>query len=228
VKGITKVGWPVVLLALVLVSPAVQAAAKPASNYAAGPAGLRYGHYHFGFEGSTKPWASLADGAPGYSLTVVSGDNGCPDMFGGLVNNHYVRLSSGPTTLDNHPPIPATWMVAGLRAGFGEYFVRVQWSARLDTGKSPTTDDAALSCQTCYPMAFVGAGSPQEGSQLRIADSKNPLDKSWRSYQYTGVVESSGKGFVFVALGWNGTNMSIGMDCVDVTITPILPPGNDN
>jgi hypothetical protein len=71
-------------------------------------------------------------------------------------------------------------------------------------------------------VAYVGSAPPQEGAQLKIADAKNPLDKSWRSYEYTQVVETGKKGLVFVALGWNGTGMSIGMDCVDVSIYPIL------
>lgn len=224
-KAKNKIVWPVALLILVLISPAMQVAAKPGSGAAVKPAGSEYGHYHFGFEGPMKPWASVADGASGYSLTGVSGDNGCADMFGGIINNHYARLSSSQASVDAHPPVPATWMVADLPADLGEYFVRVEWSARLDNAKQPAIDSQdGLSCQTCYPTAFIGVGAPQKGAQLVIADTKNPLDKSWRSYRYTSVVETGGKGVVFVALGWNGTGMSIGMDCVDVTITPILPP----
>jgi hypothetical protein len=221
VKGKTRPVWPVVILGLLLVSPALQAFG---AGYAK-PSPIDYSHYHFGFEESTKPWAPAADGAPGYSLTTIAGDNGCADMFDGVINNHYARLNSGPVTTNTRPPIPATWMVAGLPAGLGEYFVHVQWSARLDK-KVPVTSGAdgqvAPICLPCYPVAYIGSAPPQQGAQLKIADAKSPLDNSWRSYQYSQVVEIGEKGLVFVALGWNGTGMSIGTDCVEVSIYPIL------
>jgi hypothetical protein len=232
VKGKTRFVWPIVVLGLLLLSPALQVAAKPAAQ----PAGHEDGHYYFGFEQSTKPWASVADVGSGPSLIIEKGDNGCADMFGGLINTHYARLSSAPVTDATRPSIPATWMVAGLPAGFGEYFVRVQWSARLDN-KAPVTsgagDQAPMTCKTCnavYAVAYLGSAPPQEGTQLKIANGKTPLANSWRSYEYTEVVESGGKGFVYVALGWNGIDSSIGIDCVDVTMTPILaaPPAPTN
>jgi hypothetical protein len=213
-----KFVWPVAILALLLVSPALQVAAQSG----AAPAGGDVGHYYFGFEENAKPWVPVAEAVPDYSLTTVYGDNGCADPFGGLINFHYARLSSVPVTNGTRPTIPATWMEAGLRAGLGEFFVRVQWSARLDN-KAPVTNgtQAAPNCQTCYPVAFIGTTAPQEGGQFKIADN-NPLANSWRSYEYTKMVVPDEKGLVFVALGWNGTGMSIGMDCVDVTITPIV------
>ncbi|MFL5732539.1 MAG: hypothetical protein ACJ78Q_05000 [Chloroflexia bacterium] len=221
-NGKSKIVWPVALLVLVLLSPALQAAARSAPGSGAKPAGGEYGRYHYGFDDSTKPWASLADGVPSYSLTRMAGDNGCADISDGVVNGHYARLSSGPAVLGSHPPVPATWMVAGLPAGLGEFFVRVSWSARLDNIKPPAVDSAGVSCQTCYPTAYIGMAPPQEGAQLQVADAKSPLDKSWRSYEYTSVVESYEKGMVFVALGWNGVDMSVGIDCIDVAITPIV------
>jgi hypothetical protein len=222
VKGKSKLIWPVALMALLLVSPAMRAAATPAAK----PAGGDLGHYHFGFEESTKPWTSVADGALSYSLTIASGDNGCADPFGGLINNHYAHLSSDLPIVDARPPVPTTWMVAPLSAGIGEYEVTVEWSARLDN-KAPVTSGqgvTAKSCPTCYPVVYVGADAPQAGSQLKIADEKSPLTKSWHNYTYRLPVVTGGKGLVYVALGWNGTGMSIGIDCVDVTMNAIILP----
>src|SRR5436305_2057961 len=83
VKGKSKLIWPVALMALILVSPAMRAAATPAAKSAA-PAGGGINHYHYDFNDSVEPWGPLADGTPSYSLTIAGGDNGCADPFGGL------------------------------------------------------------------------------------------------------------------------------------------------
>jgi hypothetical protein len=69
-------------------------------------------------------------------------------------------------------------------------------------------------------LAYVGPDAPVSITQFEEVSTKSALVANWRSFQYMSAQEATG-GQVYVALGWSGSDASIGVDCVDITIVPL-------
>jgi hypothetical protein len=190
------------LLVLVLISPGKPTAAR----------GLDY-KYHFGFESFEKPptsWKTTSN-TP-FSTTafsIVSGENGCPDMLG----NQFAVLKSSPVaskSVADIVPYPiGTWALTALPAG-GRNIVSIDYSAKSVSG-----------CDGCLPMVYIGPTPPTSSSQFATLEDGRYLKTYWQSFHHNAIVFQGVIDTVYVALGWPGINASIGLDCINVTITPI-------
>lgn len=201
-----------VLLVLVLISPARLTAAKGGSY-----------NFYFGFEHlekSSTSWkaASNTPSATTSSLNVVSGENGCPDMLG----NNYAALKSSPVSdksVDSvvapsvvAPSVPypiGTWALTALPAG-GRNIVSIDLNAKSASG-----------CEGCLPMVYIGPTPPTSISQFTNLEDGRYLKAYWQSYHHNQIVFQGILGTVYVALGWPGIDASIGLDCINIDITPI-------
>ncbi len=190
------------LLALVLVSPARLMAARGGGD-----------NYYFGFENGDKAlsaWQPASNTSSATSsLGIVTGENGCPDMNG----FHYAALKS--STLSNSlvpkfVPYPiGTWALTAVPAG-GRNIVSIDFNAK-----------STAACEGCSPMVYVGPNPPTSITQFAIADGATYLKAYWQTFHHHQIVFEGVVGTVYVALGWPGTNASIGLDCISVEVTPI-------
>lgn len=184
------------LLALALSSPA-----------ALTPAAAKTHNYYFDFEQTLEPWAAGGDlGSKGY-LKSVAGENGCPDMRG----DHYAQVEGAVVGKEKDIPLPVgTWTVASFPAARAFNTVSVEWNAR-----------STRSCEGCVPLVYVGTSAPTHSSQFSQAEGEAYLKEAWQSFRHDTMVSVGDEYTVFVAIGWNGTDAGIGLDCVNVTIIPL-------
>lgn len=191
------------LLALMTVF-SMAGAAKPAAA-AANPGN----NYYFNFEQGVAPWTATTSGAGSQEaiLERATGDNGCPDLHG----NAYAVLKV--TDVPPGGPVPATkagnplpvgsWIVTGFPADSFST-VAVEFAAK-DAGQ----------CAGCHPMIYIGNKPPTTAAQFKIDSRK--LSRQWQDFK-TAVNADSSTGTVFVAIGWDGTDASMGLDCISVNI----------
>lgn len=183
--------WLALLPALALVS-----AAKPAAAF-----GERY---YFSFEENLKPWSAAAEaGSKEVSLEQVRGDAGCGYIQGinhARINGYAAKPDvSGPQGI---PQPVGTWIVASFPASHLNQ-ITVSFNA-VD----------AANCKECVPMVYIGAEPPRSITQF--ASLRASLGKGWQGYSYDSVLMV--KDAAYVAIGWNGTQASMGLDCVSVNI----------
>jgi hypothetical protein len=174
----------------------------------AAPAAAK-GSFYFDFENDSDPWiAQGSDIFTKYALNTYSGENGCADLYG--ISHARLQSSKVVETTSLAAPRPgATWMVASFPAAQGPHAVSVRWSAR-DIGK----------CENCFPIIYVGDVAPTHAAQFEQV-SHSALKQNWNSYNYDGfawVVETYA---AYVAIGWSGSDATIGFDCVTIEIYPV-------
>jgi len=205
----TRIASVVMLLVLTLVlaiAPQAAMAAKPAAEATFGES-----HY-FGFEESLKPWLSAAaGGSAASSLERVTGQNGCHDLRG----DAFANLKGTPPAhkADGAEDIPlpvGTWVVTTFQAEALNN-VRVAWNTRN-----------TAQCDECVPMVYFGTTPPRLTTEFDQIDGV--IKDYWQSYNYSNTVYVEQKEAIYVAVGWNGTNASIGLDCVTVEIFPFDGP----
>jgi hypothetical protein len=107
---------------------------------------------------------------------------------------------------DADVPLPVgTWAVAAFQANLLNHVT-------VSFGAVNSKD-----CEGCTPMVYIGATPPRSITQFSPMNST--LKKEWQVLSHSEVVMAS-KDAVYVAIGWNGTEASIGLDCIRVNIVP--------
>jgi hypothetical protein len=190
------------LLFVLAASPV--AASTTAQKGTDGPTTLFYSD----FEKTLQPWKEAGDGVQPNTLTRHEGKNGCKD---GGKSFGLLRSGEPGPTLDNNMEIPlpiATWAQAQYPVpGSGTWEVSVEWSA-----------SANRDCADCMPAAYIGTTPPERGSKLRSAGA--PLKNYWQRYNRTTAIRLDSltdRKFVYVAVGWMGSDASINLDCLTVS-----------
>jgi hypothetical protein len=214
VKIVSRIAALALLLAVTaVVSPQTGAAATQAvSAQAAAAIPELDGDYYTGFEDGLKPWVGAATRPGAVSLARVTGENGCYDLIG----NAYANLKGSSATEEAASvgsagaiPLPVgTWIGTGYPAA-GLNTVRVAWNSR-NTGD----------CEGCIPMVYVGTTTPRFTTQFTQMEA--PLSTKWQSYEFNKVIGVAEGEAVYVAIGWSGTEASIGLDCINVQISSML------
>ena len=168
------------------------------------------GSYRFDFEEGVKPWSAAGQPASrNYSLDIAHGSN----VIEGWYANLSAQPGTGKTAQREGIPLPVgTWMVAAFPAqGFNE--VALSFSA-ISTKE----------CVGCYLKVYAGPEAPRSITQFRGVDDGRPLDANWQGYYPEAFGYANPDGVLYVAIGWGGTDASIGLDCLQVTIYPFAPP----
>lgn len=194
---------------LVCLMVAVAIAGAPARSAQAS------GSYYFNFQQTTKPFIAHASPGASASLGRVLGDCNCdPALL-----NYYARLNSGVITNAIPGAKQATWMLASLPgAQGGAASVTISWSARVDPGK-----DGKATCKNCFAIVYAGNSAPQRAENFSTAGQAASMNGSWAKYKFhTVLAPGAATPSIYVALGWSGTNSAIDVDCVTVTIVPIV------
>jgi hypothetical protein len=197
-----------VLTLMLAIAPQAAMAATPAAESTFGE------RHYFGFEESLKPWLSAAaGGSAASSLERVIGQNGCHDLSGNAIANlkgtpatHKVDGAEGAEGAEDIPLPVGTWVVTSFQAEALNN-VRVAWNTKN-----------TAQCDECVPMVYIGTTPPRLTTQFEPIDGL--IKDYWQSYDYTKTVYVMQKEAIYVAIGWNGTNASIGLDCVTVDIFP--------
>jgi hypothetical protein len=204
----TRIASVLMLLALTFTLQ-VAAAGKIAAAEAA--AETTFGeHHYFGFEQSLKPWLSAAAGSvAASSLERVIGENGCYDLSG----NAFANLKGTPAThkvdaaeAEDIPLPVGTWVVTSFQA-----------EALNNVSVSFNTRNTAQ-CEGCIPMVYIGTTPPSLTTQFVQMDGL--IKDYWQTYNHSETVYVGQKEALYVAIGWNGTSASIGLDCIVVDIFP--------
>ncbi len=174
------------------------------------------GGYYFGFEQTTKPFVAQATQNMSTSLDRVIGDSNCSPSL----NNHYARLASKPAV--HVPPgrPDATWIVAKFPStvGYEADRVTVSWSARVDPGR-----DGKGNCVDCLSIAYAGNVAPQAETFTTLPAAGGAyMSTGWANYKFNAIVVPEVGNSIYVAMGWNGTGSAIDLDCLTITIVPIL------
>lgn len=169
-------------------------------------------HVYYNFEKELAPWKPVTD-SPYHKFWMEQREGGaCSQM----TDWHYARLVSyRPPTPDFQIPYPlATWTTNSFPVtGQGIRMVTVRWAAKWDLTSSVGTPS------NIYPTVYVGTTEPTKAGQFSTLTT--PLKATWYNYSYKSLVNVGGSAdvaTVYVALGWNGVNNSIGLDCIDISI----------
>jgi len=203
------------LLVLVLASPARLKAAGDGD------------HYYFGFENGDQAlasWKAASDTPAATSLlNIISGENGCADMLG----SHYALLKSTSTLsrLDDavapradNPPGPAStvvpypvgsWALTSVPAG-GRTIVKISFNAK-----------GGGDCAGCTPLVYVGTAPPNSIGQFTPADGADYLKEYWQTFDHNDILFEGVLSTIYVALGLQGVNASMGLDCINIDVTSI-------
>jgi hypothetical protein len=108
-------------------------------------------------------------------------------------------------------------MVANLPADSGADSVTISWSARTELAK-----DGKAACKNCVAIAYVGLAAPKQAKDFSAQIQVTPMSPGWANYKFRTVVTPELVNSIYVALGWNGIGSAIDVDCVTVTIVPIV------
>ena len=172
--------------------------------------------YYFNFQQSTKPFVAQASQNAATKLSRVVGACPCEP----ILSNYFARLAS--RAINNVVPGPgqgqATWMVANLPVGQGQaYSVTISWTARAVAATAGSGN-----CKTCSAIAYAGAAPPKGVKDFRTVPQATTMNAKWATYKFSTVIVPELSPNAYVALGWNGINSAIDVDCVTVTIVPIV------
>jgi hypothetical protein len=201
-----------VLFALSLSSPRAMAQQAALSQ--------DYPHsYYFSFDTTVAPWVPVFNGQtkqPGLNLDRSPDGNGCAPAHEG---RGYASLSmfNVESTVtgkgrDSDRPLPVrTWIVAAFPAN-GANTVSIDYYAAMAKG-----------CEGCLPVVYAGAKNPNSWD---FTTDSNPLSSKWQPYSYKTSVVANGK--LFVAIGFNGYNGYMSLDCIHITIDSIAQQKDGN
>jgi len=193
--------WLVVALSLALI-PVGRASAK--------------GIFYYDFANSVKPWVAAAQGGEAASLQLALEND--PKM--GKPTNSFAMLQAGDASFKSqvmkgygYAPLPlGTWMEATVDAPQGSV-VRISLLARY-----------MENCEGCTLKLYVGREAPESIMQFVEVADQVELTKGWQSFSYKKDLASepfrSGQPILYVALGWSGTDASVGFDNVMIQIMP--------
>ena len=162
--------------------------------------------YQTSFEKSEQPWsAGTNDRSATAAVSRQTGDNGCGD--GGQA---YAALQSHSPDPDNklaESTLPMrTWAAIALSGPAGPVDVAVAWSARNLSG-----------CEGCIPALFVSTQAPDDTVHFQMA--LPALSSQWQNRSQHATLLYGNTGTIYVALGWMGSNASVALDCVNISIT---------
>lgn len=163
--------------------------------------------YYYSFEDSLGSWKPATDSREATALVRAEGDEGCTDA-----GNHYANLTSSRINDSNPGPdqIPqplGTWMLVALPAVGDPIGVNVQFAA---SSRNKT-------CTNCFVAAYAGTSRPTYSSDLKQAGALP--EQGWKNYSAEFKLPVGAKDGLYVAIGWQGIDASVGIDCISITVT---------
>jgi len=162
--------------------------------------------FYYNFEATLGPWKSVTDTREGTSLVRAKGDDGCLDAGNYFANLQSASINDTRPAKGGIPQPVGTWMLLNLPTVSGPAAVHVEWAA----------SSRYKSCAGCVVAAYAGASAPAYGGQFRQAGVLPAV--GWKNYKADFKLTDSTKSSLYVAIGWQGIDASIGIDCVNVTI----------
>lgn len=187
--------WLVVALSLMLI-PISRASAK--------------GIFYYDFNDSLKPWAAAAESIGKTALIQMSED----DPTSERPTNVFAALQAGQIIFNPqrqaYAPLPVgTWMVARFDAAEAT-LVRVELLAK-----------SVQNCEGCGLKLYVGEKAPERITQFA---ELGELVTKWQGYKYEKkFVSKLGRSpgpYLYVAIGWSGTDAVVGFDNVTIQAMP--------